>query len=279
MVVFIRRWIFQFLILLSAGVWLAVFQSPDQNLHVIACDVGQGDAILITYKNLQILTDGGPNNKVLDCLSKHLPFWDRNLELVILTHPDADHSTGLIDVIKRYNVDTLLMSDSNVGTQVYQALKKEVGSRATNIIGPYKDQRLGLGMIYLDILHPSETFTGTKTNDYSIVYLLQYGNFEALLTGDIEDNVSDLLVSESEIRSIEYIKVPHHGSKNGLSEKLLKAFVPKTAVISVGKNNRYGHPHQEVLDLLNKYQTQVFRTDLERDVEVVTDGKEYWKIN
>src|SRR3990167_5984157 len=148
MVVFIRRYIIQFLVLVAVGVCLAIFQLPDSNLHIVACDVGQGDAILILKGSGQILTDGGPNNKVLTCLSKYMPFWDRDIELVISTHPDADHSTGLIDVVKRYNVGTFLT----------RAPEKEVGSGGINVIQPYSGMKLGLGLIYLDILHPPEGF-------------------------------------------------------------------------------------------------------------------------
>jgi len=93
-----------------SGVVIAIFQLPDGNLHIIACNVGQGDAILITYQNIQILTDGGPDTRVLSYLGKYMPFWDRNIELVISTHPDADHSTGLTDVIKNYNIDKILIN-------------------------------------------------------------------------------------------------------------------------------------------------------------------------
>ncbi len=96
------------LILVLSVVWLAVITFPDNNLHIIACDVGQGDAMLLTYKNFQVLIDGGPNSKVLPCLSGHMPFWDRQIEVVILTHPEADHFIGLIDVFKNYKIKYFL---------------------------------------------------------------------------------------------------------------------------------------------------------------------------
>lgn len=255
---------------------IAVFQLPDSNFHIIACDVGQGDAILVTYKNIQILTDGGPDNKVLDCLSRHIPFWDKQIELVVMTHPDSDHSKGLIDVIKRYNIHQIVFKPVDSGTQVYKALENEVGSKGVRVIDPDSSIRLRLDLIYLDILHPTKGFENKKTNNHSIVSLLKYKEFEALLTGDIEDSVSDLVSGSWTNGSIEYIKVPHHGSKNGMSENLLKAFMPKVAVISVGKDNRYGHPYKEVLEMLEKYEVRIFRTDEMGDVEIVTDGVRYW---
>ncbi|MEK7550888.1 MAG: hypothetical protein AAB535_03860 [Patescibacteria group bacterium] len=278
MVVRFYRYIVGFLVLVVFGIGVSIFQIPDSNFRIIACDVGQGDAILITYRNLQILTDGGPNNKVIDCLSRHTPFWDREIELVILTHPDADHSTGLIDVIKRYNVGALLENGVDSGTQVYKALEKEVGGRGINVIKSTIGMKLRLGMIYLDILHPSNDFIDSKTNNYSIVTLVKYKEFEALFTGDIEDSVSDLIARNWTKGTIEYIKVPHHGSKNGLSENLIKVSMPKLAVVSLGKNS-YGHPHEKILQMLNDKKINIYRTDLEGDIEVVTDGKKYWVVD
>jgi len=278
MVVFIRRYIIQFLVLLVSIIWLSVFQISDANLHIIACDVGQGDAILVIKGSTQILTDGGPSSKVLECLSSYLPFWDRKIELIVSTHPDADHSTGLVEVLKRYDVDTVLINKLDVGTQVAKALENEVGSSGARVVYPKRGMGIRLGLIYLDILHPPEGFESTKTNDYSIVYILKYGDFEAIMTGDIDQDVSEQLAVNNQIQGVEYIKVPHHGSRNGLTENLLKALEPKIAVISLGKNS-YGHPHKEILDMLTNQRIKLLRTDLEGDIEVVTDGDKFWAVD
>lgn len=259
---------------ITALLWLSVF-SIDSNLHIITCDVGQGDAILITYKSTQILTDGGPNNKVVECLGKYIPFYDRTLELVILTHPDADHSTGLIEVFKRYKVDTFLENDLEVSTQVYKVLKNQVGSSGAKVINPTNDMKLRLGLMQLDLLWPLATIQNLKTNDMGIVTLLTYGQFNALFTADTENEVSDQISKNFKVKDLEYIKVNHHGSKNGLSQDLLDAVDPEIAVISVGKNNRYGHPHDEILKMLNNSNAKLLRTDQIGDVEVITDGERY----
>lgn len=277
--VYFNRYIIQFLILLTVFVWLIVFQVPDNNLHIISCNVGQGDAILVIQKNIQILTDGGPNKSVLDCLSRYMPFWDRKIELVILTHPDSDHATGLIDVIKRYNVETLLQNNLNTSTQVYKVLQNDVGSKGIKVINPSNDMSIRLDMIYLDILHPDKDFKSSKTNDYSIVYLLKYNDFKAIFTGDISPEIGERIAMSNKIGKVDYIKIPHHGSRNGLTENLLKALEPKIAVISAGKENRYGHPHKEIIDMLNKYEVKIFRTDEIGDVQVETDGKKVWIKN
>jgi competence protein ComEC len=276
------KYIFITLILVLAMMIIAVFQLPDGNLHIIACNVGQGDAILITYGSTQILTDGGPDKSVLSCLGKYIPFWDRNIELVISTHPDADHSTGLVEVVKDYKVGQILINDLDPGTDVYRALKNAVATRGVTVINPVQGMVLGVGLIQLDVLHPSDEFKSQNseiksgvTNLFSIVYLLNYGQFTALMPGDIPPEVSDRLSTLSEIEGLDYIKIPHHGSVNGLTENLLKVTMPKIAVISVGKNS-WGFPRPEILDMLNKYGVKILRTDQMGDVEVVTDGTKSW---
>lgn len=276
MVVRSCRYIFQLLILVGLLIILAITQLPDNNLHVIACDVGQGDAILISYKQTQILTDGGPDSSVLDCLGRHMPFWDKEIELVVLTHPDSDHATGIVDVIQRYNVGSILKNDSDVSTDVYRLLEKSVGSRNVRVLTPKIGMVIRLDLIYLDIL--SEYDAANKdTNFNSIVYRLKFNSFSGLFTGDISPLVSDGI--SGRVGKVDYIKVPHHGSVNGLTENLLKSTMPKIAVISVGAKNPWGFPREEILSMLSNYNVKVLRTDKMGDVEVVTDGEKIWWRN
>lgn len=276
MVVRIYRYIIQLLILVLAGVGIAIFQLPDANLHIIACDVGQGDAILVVYKDIQILTDGGPDSKVLDCLGRHVPFWDRDIELVISTHPDSDHSTGLVDVIERYKVDSILMNSKDPGTDVYRLLENGVGGRGVGVLTPKEGMVLGLDLIHLDILSKFDE-NKTDTNYNSIVYKLEFKHFSGLFLGDIPPQVSDELAEK--IGKVNYIKVPHHGSVNGMTNNLLKASMPKIAVISVGDKNMWGFPARSILKMLEKNNVRVLRTDQMGDVEVVTDGEKIWWKN
>lgn len=276
------KYIFGFLFLIFCLVVIALFQLPDKNLHIIACNVGLGDAILITYGKTQILTDGGPDKSVMGCLGKYIPFWDRNIELVISTHPDADHSTGLIDVIKNYKVDQILITAVDPGTPVYEVLKKEVGSRGIPVIDPVEGIRLRVGLIYLDILSPSETlksqisnFKTGETNLFSVIYLLTYGQFSAFMPGDAPPEVLDSLAVKQSVGPVDYIKIPHHGSVNGLTENLLKILVPNIGIISVGKNI-WNFPRPEILDMLKKSGVKILRTDEVGNIEIVTDGTNYW---
>ena len=286
------KYLFGVLVLTVITVWLAVIVSPDNKLHLIACNVGQGDAILATYRKTQILVDGGPDRSVLTCLSEHMPFWDREIEVVILTHPETDHFTGLIEVFKRYRIKNMVVTPIDASSQGYQVLKNIVGGSGTKVINPTSGMVIRLGLLYLDIVYPASkdlgltnpsinngilgTFISNQSpNDFSIVANLRLGEFDALLTGDIGPKVIDEVLATGKIRDIDYIKIPHHGSKNGLTKELLEASLPEIAVISVGKNP-WGHPHKEVLELLERYGLDIYRTDEHGNIEIVTDGKKWW---
>jgi competence protein ComEC len=263
------RYLFITLALIIAGLWLAVFSLPDKNLHLVACDVGQGDATLIVYGTSQVLIDGGPNNKVLDCLGKHVPFWDRKIEVVILTHPDSDHYTGLIEVIKRYKVDNYLNNGLESGNQSYQVLRKEVGGGGLREVIAKKGTGVRVGKMSLDTVSPEEAKKEAESNDNSLVIDLKYGNFEALLTGDAPKGILNAI---SVNKPLDYLKLSHHGSKTGTDAFTLDNFMPKLAIISVGKNN-YGHPDDGVIKILRDKDIKILRTDEAGDIEIVSDGK------
>ena len=279
----IWKYTFIVLILVISLLILALSQLPDSKFHLIACNVGEGDATLIIYKNIHILVDGGPDKRVLDCLGKYMPFWDRTIELVILTHPDRDHFTGLIDVFRGYRIVSFMYNPLTISKPDYKLLEKEVGSARPHTIHPCVDQGLRLDLIYLDTLNPAgcanrvgkhpESKTevpDSETNAYSIVSLFSFGKFRALLTGDMTPEVSDRLAKEDSIGPLDYIKISHHGSKNGITQNLLNVVDPKIAVISVGKNN-YGHPSGEVIQMLNTRMIKTLRTDEGGNIEVVVD--------
>jgi len=272
---------------------LAIVSLPDAKLHLIACDVGQGDAILAVYKNTQVLIDGGPDKKILDCLSRQMPFWDREIEAVILTHPEDDHYGGLIEVLKSYKVDNLLANAVNSEKKGYQAYKQSVADGGVRVINPTNNTSVRMGKLYLDIAWPSEgkmseenvsgrtnvlgAFGSKKDlNTFSVVVNLTFGNFDALLPGDIGTGIIPDILAGGEIIDVEYLKVPHHGSKNGLTKALLDKATPEIAVISVGSKNRYGHPNQETLKMLTDKGIRVLRTDEVGDIEIITDGLSWW---
>ncbi len=273
-------------------IWMAILAYPEKKLHLIACDVGQGDAILATYGTTQILIDGGATDKVIDCLGTHMPFWDRKIEVVLLTHPQLDHFGGLSEVFKRFQVERFVATSLDSSSHSYQALISMVGGSGVQVVNPTTGMVIRSGLLYLDIVWPSSdfqvaagsvsegnilgSFTSNKdSNDFSVVANLRLGEFDALLTGDISPQVIDEIIQAGRVREVEYIKIPHHGSKNGLTQELLEIASPEVAVISVGKNS-YGHPHREILDLLEERGIQIKRTDESGDIEVISDGKSWW---
>ena len=285
------------LILTAILLWAGVFSLPDNRLHLVFCDVGQGDAILITYKQTQILVDGGPNNKVLGCLADNIPFWDRTLEMVILTHPEADHFSGLIDVIKRYNVkqfvvNSIIPESTGLPSEALPAGGAKLGfwefyqvvlDEKVNIYSPQAGDRLKIGPIELLVLWPKEKLGNQelwlgKLNETSIVLQLSFGNFDTLLTGDIDFDVEKQVNLSRQRGEIEVLKIAHHGSKYSTGEEFLKKIKPQLAVISVGKNS-FGHPTKEVIEKLRDLDIKILRTDQEGEIRVVSDGKNWYTAN
>jgi competence protein ComEC len=257
----------------------------DKKLHVVICDVGQGDATFIRTPNgSDILIDGGPDDSILSCLSRHLPFWDRTIEIMILTHPHADHLTGLIDVLKRYKVLSFGTEKIGNSTSAYKELMKQLEQNQIKQRFLYQGDRFVIkdGVI-LKTLWPTlewvdQNLLGKVSSDengLSVIELLSYKSFKMLFTGDAQ--ASDVARIDLMIGEISLLKVPHHGSKTGLNLEALNVLSPKMAVISVGAKNKYGHPNSLTLDLLNQSRIKTLRTDQMGDIEVVSDGKN-WKI-
>ncbi len=280
-----------FLVLLAVAVWLAVFFLPDNRLHLIFCDVGQGDATLITKGFSQILIDGGPDERVIQCLSNHLPFFDHKLELTVLTHPEADHLTGLISVLDKYEVDTFITgpegNESAVFDKLVQSLKLKIKNEGVLVTNIYAGDKVRLGEIELQTLWPEREWianqltnyqianyggyilgasTDTPLNDFSLVFLLQYKDLDVLLMGDADSQVQDEIARNNTLIPIDILKFPHHGSKTGMTSEFLQKIAPKEVVISVGKNS-FGHPTAETLKLLEENYVKIRRTDKEGEIK------------
>ncbi len=239
----------KYLILAMTAIWAAVLALPDAKLHVVFCDVGQGDAILVSLGTQQLLIDGGPGKAVLDCLARHMPFYDRTIEAVLLTHRNSDHENGLKYVSERYTVDLFepVMRQGDV---------------------------LEMGAARMEVLWPDNRVLGASTigteNDDGLVGILRMGDFDVLLTGDVQTKFY------FPGNDIEVIKIPHHGSKYGWDPQWWAGVKPDLAVVSAGVNNRYGHPTEEVLNTLEDLNIKLLRTDKNGEVEIVSDGVKWW---
>lgn len=283
-----KKIIFYCLIITLGIIALIFYQKikfDDGKLHIVFCDVGQGDAIFIrTPKGEDLLIDGGPDARVLECLSSHMPFWDRTIEMAILTHGQKDHLNGLINVIESYSIlyfgNSLTLEDES-DTEGLKELRKVIKRKEI------KEEKLEVGKrfktrdgISFTVLWPEAGAISPDPNDQSVVLLMTFREFDALLTGDARSSLGyskslpARLAAKRAGRQVELLKVPHHGSRTGLTEGFVGDTSPELAIISVGKSNSYGHPHEETLELLSD--VRVLRTDEVGEIEVVSDGKSYW---
>jgi len=289
-------------ILLLIALFNGINLGKEGKVHIIFCDVGQGDAILIrTPSGKDVLIDGGPDNSVLECLSKYLPFWDREIDMVFLTHPQADHLTGLISVLERYNINYFIAGQIGNKTEGYKKLISLVKEKNIIVENPYlgkeidfndgvkikilwpeKDWIVNHSFFLSDISNSNNNVLGVATtndnlNDTSTVVSFSFGEFDVLFPGDADSNIQPLILKDSEIIRTEVLKVPHHGSKEALLESFIEAVKPSLAVISVGKKNRYGHPASDLIGRLNNLNINIKRTDKDGDIEVISDGKS-WEV-
>jgi len=268
-----------FLFLIAIMVWIFVFTEARTGfLKVKFFDVGQGDAEFIeTPDKKQVLIDGGPDLSVLEKLGRAMPFYDRYIDLIILTHPEADHLNGLIEIVKRYNVGAIIMTGVFRNTDQYKEFLNIIKNKKIPVYLAKSGGEIDFGNnIKIDILYPLDNLKGkviSDSNNTSIVAKLIYGNFETLFTGDIEKSVENKLIKSGLNLKSDILKIAHHGSKTSSGEEFLKAVNAILAVIEVGKDNTYGHPHQEVLERLKNL--QIFQTGKDGDIKILSDGINY----
>ncbi|MEI2607591.1 MAG: DNA internalization-related competence protein ComEC/Rec2 [Candidatus Promineifilaceae bacterium] len=251
----------------------------DGYLHVQFFDVGQGDAIFIqTPTGRQILVDGGLYPSVLnDHLGRQMPFWDQELDVVIATHPDADHVTGLPGIWNHYTVGQLITNGTEGESPVFAALLQAAAASQTPIHQAIAGETVIIeDGVRLEVLHPGNSLTPDNENDASVAVRLVYGNFTLLLTGDAEvAGEQAMLDSGHNLRAL-ILKAGHHGSNTSSSAAFLAAVRPRIVIISAGQDNRYGHPHQEVLERVAQIGAVLLRTDELGTIEVLSDGQEMW---
>ena len=257
--------------------WIGVFQLSQANLEVTFFDVGQGDSIFIeTPSGHQILIDGGPTSVVLEKLGKEMPFWDRTIDLVVLTHPEHDHYGGLLEVLKRYKVENILWTGVLRDTAEYEKWQKLIQEESVEIFIAQAGQQIEGGETSISILWPVESLDGqsvSNTNNTSIVARLVFGESSFLFTGDIYQSVERKLLNQVKQRlESDVLKVGHHGSKTSSAEEFIEKVAPEIAVIQAGRDNSYGHPHEITLATLEKYGINILRTDLDGDIKIISDG-------
>ncbi len=231
-------------------------QWPDDRVHLFFCDVGQGDGAVVVLGSFQAVIDTGAyEDRMVSCLSEAMPFWDRKIEIVFLSHSDKDHVGALQGVRRRYNVGKV-------------------------IDGPKSGDLIRYGALSFDIVKGSEPVVdkmdvgGSETNERSVAIRLAYGKFSALFTGDLDLGSELALLGKGVLKRTDVLKVSHHGSKYGSGKEFLERVMPKWSVISVGAKNSYGHPSGDTLSRLDVVGTKILRTDKMSTIGLITDGNE-----
>ncbi len=270
------------LVVSTSLVWIAALAMPGEQLVVSFLDVGQGDAILIeTPAGQQILIDGGPDgDRVCLELGQRLPFWDRSLDLVILSHAHDDHTAGLVDVLRRYRIGQVLEPGLEESTPAYGSWMETIEEKGIERKIARAGQRIDLGNgVAIEVIHPQDKMlqgTDSDANNNSLVMRLVWGRVSFLLTGDIDEEAETAILHADQWRELNstVLKVAHHGSAGSTSGRFLTAVEPRIAVISVGQNNRFGHPEEDLVTRLDQIET--YRTDVNGTVSFTTDGERLW---
>ncbi len=266
------------------GVWVisitTAVHTASPYLQVHFLDVGQGDSALIeTPFGVQVLVDGGADSTVLRRLGHEMNFFDRDIDIVVGTHPDKDHIGGLIDVLKRYKVSLILTTENKGDTSTSGLYNKLKTAEGAEIIYARRGQTIVLdASTTMRILFPDSNPSEMETNTSSIVFQLMYGSSTFMFTGDSPKNIEEYLVKVegTHLRS-DVLKLGHHGSRTSTSEKYLEVVSPLYAIVSAAKDNRYGHPHVEVTDMLFNKRIQMLETSKEGTITMVSDGTRVWQ--
>jgi len=286
-----KKWWVILLLALCLLILIFIVTYPDKEVKVVFCDVGQGDAILISEGKIQILIDGGPfsyswkeyeglrgleremrevvfrqkRSPVVDCLDRNMPFWDRKIEVVIATHPDLDHVGGLVSVLERFEVEKFLWNGEEGGSLAWSEVRRKVEEGGIYSKVLVEGDLIRFGKVELEVLSPDGKSGGWKdANEGSLVMMLRAREEKILLMGDATMEVERRLVWRKILdEEVDVLKAGHHGSKTSSSEELLDRVRPVTVVISAGKNNNYGHPAKEVLKRIEERGIEVRRTDEE----------------
>ncbi len=260
---------------MAAILWIEVSAYQDNKLYLYFLDVGQGDAIYIRTPDRQdVVIDGGPDNAVLAELGERMPFYDRKIELLILTHPHEDHINGLIEIVNRYEIDKILMPELEYDSAAFYQLQKSINDLKIPVFFAHEKQEVKMGAIRLQIYNPEINIDNIDNiNNISVVAKLSYGKSAALLTGDAEEIVEKRIINKypDELKA-DLIKIGHHGSNTSSSEKFIDNIDPSIAIISAGEGNKYNHPSSETLTKLKKRQISFFRTDYQGNISCVSDS-------
>jgi competence protein ComEC len=278
-------------------------------LKITFCDVGQGDATIVSLGKVQVLIDTGRNSKVLTCLENHMPFFDKQIEYLVLTHMDSDHIGGVPEVFEYYDVNFVFMNPSNKKTSDFslleEVLSKESPSK-TKVISTFFGQTLyvGNGLVFT-VLSPNMNFTregneissSTETtlldvfkvdmqeklknkseNSLSIVLKVLFKDVEIILPGDLELNGELAVIDSGLLENVALLKAGHHGSKTSSNRSFIEVLRPEITIISSGINNAYNHPSPQVIDTFESFDVAIYQTKSSGEINFASDGTQIWEV-
>ena len=274
----VRKALLAGLVLGVVLVWVAVASLPDGRLHVTYLDVGQGDAILVqTPAGHWLLIDGGPSPATLLAgLGRQLPFWDRRLDLVMLSHPHDDHLRGLLDLPGRYWVRQVLVAAIQDPPALHQQWCQQLEGDGIPVLEVQQPIQVDFGDgVCMEVL-PPRPVVYESLDETSLVVRLRWQEATFLFSGDLEADGVLRFHHAGWPLDCTVLKVPHHGSEGSVTEELLAVTAPQLAVISVGTENRFGHPAEGTLSCLERAGVRTLRTDVHGTVKITTDGERYW---
>lgn len=271
-----RRLLFLLLLilLLASSVFCFLFLRRANTFHpwLAVLNVGQGDAIAFSCaRGEQWLVDGGPDASVLAQLPLVMPPWDRTIEWLVLTHPHADHVSGLIDVLERYRVEHVVIGESDYATATTEAFAVALQKEGAQIMYPTNGWEQSCAHLFVPEI------TSSDPNEQSLILRVQIGESPWLLMGDATAHNEDALVARG-VKPVYGLKIGHHGSRGSTSDAWLTATKPQWAVISVGDGNDYGHPNKETLTRIAESGARTLRTDTDGTVVFSWEGKPMWSV-
>lgn len=272
------------LLVVSVILWIQVLQRHDGKLHVYFFDVGQGDSILIvTPEGKQVLVDGGPDlTSATRALAGPMSATDRSLDVVVMTHLDGDHSKGLLEVLDRYDVATVVVGGNPLDDDLPQEWQAKLKRRQIDPVKVSEGYRLEVEPgVTLEVLNPPRVpfnGSGSDRNNNAVVIRLIYGQVSFMLASDIGAFAEGYLVRSSAELASTVLKAGHHGSRTSSTAGFLNQVNPTLAVISSGAGNQFGHPHAEVAERLERFlgPEGLFRTDRQGTIEFISDGVDLW---
>lgn len=259
-----------------------IYSLGDGLLHIHILDIGQGDAMLIRTPAMEyILVDGGPDAKVLQEIAEVMPFYERTIDVMILSHPHADHIDGLIDVLERYDVRQVFITGVAYSYPAYHVFLDLLDEKGVGVVFAGNGKDFRLGNVIIDNLYPFEPVQGrqfSNLNNSSITFRLIYGLKKFYFSGDLEVEGEEKLVESGLDLNADVFKAGHHGSRTSSSEVILDSVAPDFAAISCGIDNSFKHPHFETIQNLQIRNIRIYRTDIDGRIEFISDGKEIWAL-